>query len=142
MKKYLAAAVVAVMVFAFAAFAASLNVNDSVLAAGDGDVTTCDGMTEQDLTVVSWGAETDTFLVSWVVFDPAGLEDCTPHDEHVIFVQVHDEDGNEVPGGRSGEVRLSDLDFSDPNRVNVDFQNPVPIEDIHEIRVVIHTKSV
>ena len=35
MKKYLAAAVVAVMVFAFAAFAASLNVTSTALQAGD-----------------------------------------------------------------------------------------------------------
>jgi hypothetical protein len=43
MKKYFAAAVVAVMVFAFAAFAASLNVNAGTLAAGQDDVGDCGG---------------------------------------------------------------------------------------------------
>jgi hypothetical protein len=41
MKKYFIASVVAVMAFAFAAFAASFTVGDSVLASGTGNVTSC-----------------------------------------------------------------------------------------------------
>ena len=133
MKKYLAAAVVALMVFAFSAFAASLNVGNSILAAGEGDVTACN---DADLNVVSWGAEVDDFTVNNVSFDPAGLEGCG--DDEVIFVQAHDDDGDEV--GRSGELRVGDLSAT-ATRVTVPFQEPVNIEDVYALRVVVHTKT-
>ena len=136
MKKYLAAAVVAVMVFAFAAFAASLNVGDSVLAAGQGDVGTC---SSDDVPVHSWGAEIDSGETQWVIFDRDDFTDCLDSEDHVIFVQVHDEGGTEV--GRSGEISFDDIP-AHAERLRVDFQTPYPLtEDIYEIRVLVHTKS-
>jgi hypothetical protein len=134
MKRYLAAAVVAVLVFAAAAFAATFNLSDSVLAVGEAEVSDCG-----DAVVKSWGLETSDGTVRFVrlILD----DDCYGDDadsDYVLFAAVYREDGTLIQ--RSGEHRLG----SDPNEGDhekVDFRSPFPMaEHIETLRVFIHTK--
>jgi hypothetical protein len=123
MKKYFIASVVAVMAFAFAAFAASFTINDSVLAVGDGDVEAC------DIKVVSWGAETDTNKVGFVRLDTT---DCSSNE--VLFAQVYDGDGNRLT--RSDETRVAPAADQ-----TVHFRQAVNIADVESIGIIVHTKT-
>ena len=126
MKKYIAAAAVAVMVFAFAAFAATFELNDSVLAVGEGDVTDCG-----DIEVVSWGLETDDGTVDSVRLD---VKDCT--DDEVLFVRVLDEDDNRI--SFSGEYRIGSNTVNGTERVSFP---PVHTADIEGLEIFVHTKK-
>jgi hypothetical protein len=129
MKKYLVAAVVAVMVFAFAAFAAPLNVGDSVLAAGEGEVTDCG-----PIDVKSWGVDAEPG--GEVSFVRLAVGDCT--EDHVLFASALDVDGNQLT--RSGEYRIgSNTDGNGWEQVA--FQGSFPPEDIHGLRVTVHSKA-
>jgi len=67
MKKYLAAAAVAVMVFAFSAFAASLDVKAGSLAAGSDNVNDCGGIADLTYTTeVAVGSGGHQFWVDTV----------------------------------------------------------------------------
>ena len=83
MKKYLAAAVVAVMVFAFAAFAASLNVDDSTLASGSADVEGCDGTAEIEEWVTHLSQDGSYHVQGLTI---TGLENCDGNDAIVAFI--------------------------------------------------------
>jgi len=112
MKKYLAAAVVAVMVFAFAAFAASLDVDAGTLAAGQDDVDDCGGTAN-----VSF----DTQTVGGGAFGVNGLdiefaEDC----EGFALVQVLDTTNNAY-GFYIGAIDDGSVSFSpDPSSTLVE----------------------
>ena len=96
MKKYLAAAVVAVMVFAFSAFAASLTVNGGTIQAGS----------DMDLRCMD-----EANVLAWVYRDappPTAVEsvrigtvneDC--QDGEVLHLILVDEDGNQVVRGEA-----------------------------------------
>lgn len=135
MKRYFAAAVVAVLVFAAAAFAATFNLSDSVLAVGEAEVTDCG-----DATVKSWGLETSDGTVRFVrlILDEECYGDDDADSDYVLFAAVYDDGGTLIQ--RSAEHRLG----SGPNEGDhekVDFLSQFPMaEDIETLRVFIHTK--
>jgi hypothetical protein len=66
MKKYLVASAVAIVVFAVTAMAASLSVGSSILAVGEGDVTSC----SDDVALVTYsfdGQEPEWTGSTWIV---------------------------------------------------------------------------
>ena len=129
MRKYLVAAVVAIIVFAFAAFAAPLNVGNSVLAAGEGEVTDCG-----PIEVMSWG--TDSEPGAEVHFVRLDVGDCTA--DHVLFANALDEEGEQIT--RSDEYRIgSNTDGNGWEQVY--FRDSFPPENIFGLRVTVHTKG-
>jgi hypothetical protein len=126
MKKYIAAAAVAVMVFAFTAFAAQMTIFDSVLATGDGNVKACDAQ------VASWGLETDTGSVKSVRL----TTDCT--EDEVLFVRILDGAGNTI--ANSGEYRVGSDVFQQDGTQIVRFP-AVQAADVEGIRIFAHTKK-
>lgn len=134
MKKYLAAAAVAVMVFAFAAMAASLTVETSTLATGTGDVNGCG-----TLTVDGWGAEMSDDTTRYVRFTEDLVAACGSGAD-IAFVKVFDDVGSEV--GSSAQIDLSSFTQGDNIPLAGTGAATYPAtEDIHEIKVLIHTKN-
>jgi hypothetical protein len=137
MRKYVLAGVVAVMVFAFAAFAATFQLNDSVLAVGDGDVSSC----TDEVDVKSWGLETDTgkvHFVRLVIDDGVAGEGCYTGD-FVLFAAVYDDEGERIQ--RSSEHRLGATGPNEGDHEMVAFRSPFPdTAGIEMLRVFIHTK--
>jgi len=74
MKKYLAAAVVAVMVFAFAAFAASLELDAGTLAFGQDDVGDCGGVA--DITYSHHQEDDFAYVDAIIVTFPQAAGEC------------------------------------------------------------------
>ncbi|MFP4150064.1 MAG: hypothetical protein ACLFV0_11310 [Nitriliruptoraceae bacterium] len=136
MKKYFAAAIVAVMVFAFSAFAAELDVEAGVLQAGVYDELTC---TEDD-AIVSWGTQhTGQFeeigqAVNRVTID-FGDGDCEGLYAQVALFSHEQLDG---PSTGISNFRLADGNFEigDNNQVTIDgFQ--IDPELIDQISVLV-----
>ena len=124
MKKYVAAAVVAVMVFAFAAFAASLNVDGGVLQAGVDDDLTC---ADTANVTYSHHASEGLFWVTdvHVSFD----EDC---DGNTMYLAITDVGG--VTVDLAGTSVTIPVDHDDPD--NMFFGNPgIAIEDINDVNI-------
>jgi len=128
MKKYLAAAVVAVMVFAFAAFAASVNVNDSTLASGVAEVQGCDG----DVDVI-WQAHESAHLLDddyWWVNEVTleGFVDCDGEDVIVVLL-----DANDQPVAKGGAQGISGGAITVEDWV----LDEAPVGDVHKIAVLV-----
>ena len=139
MKKYLAAAVVAVMVFAFAAFAAELNVNAGTLQAGSDTELTCSDGVE----VLNYAVESDTLEVHFARL--SGFEDC---DGEKLIIRWNDADGDEIERQVFTLDADADLDdwtddggtlHEDVYRYN--FSPARSAEEIEELVVAIHTGS-
>ena len=106
MKKYIAAAAVAVMVFAFAAFAASLTVNAETLQAGEtesGDLSCVD-----EVSVTAWGYNDYTGKVTFARVTADG-NDCGS-EENLYMTLLNNEGERLLEGGHDGEaVVVSDF---------------------------------
>jgi hypothetical protein len=121
MKKYFIASVVAVMAFAFAAFAASFTVNSSVLASGQGDVTSCG---DADLTYTTEVTGTGDFGVKSVTIafeekcdDSYALLATFNHDlppaggsNITGFAVIDIEDGKATLNTNSSQFKVKDLE--------------------------------
>jgi hypothetical protein len=109
MKKYIAAGAVAIMVFAFSAFAASLDVDAGVLQAGQtdpGDLECVAGV-----SVVAWGYNDYTGKVTRVTLQ-ADQNDC---DGEFLYLTLLDDSGNRLQGhGHDGQSVVVQ-DFGDKN---------------------------
>lgn len=139
MKKYAAAGAAAVMVFGVTAFAASFDVDDSVLATGTGDVDTC----TDDVAIYSWEANRDGQATSvYVQLD----EDCYTGDL-LIFGDVEGSaSGDKLPGGFIAPTNIPDAAPSDfpgvANTLKLDTSGPVDIANVFNVRFTIHTGQI
>ncbi len=91
MKKYLIAGVVAVVAFAMAGFAATLNVDGGVIQSGSDDSLTC----TSDATVASYRIDDGKSL--GVRFAPGTFSGCD--DDVSVLVYVYGADGSQVAQG-------------------------------------------
>ena len=133
MRKYLVAGMVAVMVFAFAAFAASLNVTANTLQTGEtlsGELECTDGV-----HVYAWfynDLTGDADGVRLALLDSNGEPD-TGHscagDE--IYVTPRAADGGYVENNNIGRATL----IADEAEYVVNFNSPLPAADIESVRV-------
>ena len=138
MKKYLAAAVVAVMVFAFAAFAASLNVTSTNLQVGE----TAEGALEctDGAHVYAWGYHDGTGEITFVrvalVKDDDTLDTDHDCDGESLMVTPLDADGGYADSTGTG-VRGEKALVEGQAEYWVDLTSPVSAEDIHGVRIAI-----
>jgi hypothetical protein len=140
MKKYFIASVVAVMAFAFAAFAASLNVTAGNLQAGD----TQPGALEcaDEAIAYVWGYNDH---VTPTTVDNVGIalrnSDGTPHGcaGEWLSVNLLDEDGNIIYPGpgqiRVGKVAVAGEDQGRFTMPGADAAAKPKVEDIYGVRV-------
>jgi hypothetical protein len=131
MRKYLIAGAVAVMVFAFAAFAASLTVNGGTLQAGQTEDLTCTDETNVAFAN-NWNDPNSAAYQETTFLRLNNLGDCD--EEDVIRVNVLDESDVMLSGETfSG----SDIDTNGVLRVD----GPWRIEDIGRVDVFIETQG-
>jgi hypothetical protein len=107
MKKYIAAGAVAIMVFAFSAFAAQLNVDGRVLQAGVDTHLAC--FTDAELSYATGYAQNTSHTVGGVAQDPA-------EPFHVVSITVN------LSGGHAD---CMDDDLRGHLKVNDGDQNPI-----------------
>lgn len=129
MQKYIIAALAAVVVFAFSAFAASLQVNGGTLQAGEGSIGTC---TSQNVAV-SYDEPVlngTVWEVSEVTLDPAGT-DCEGLD---YSVAVRSDSGNWTTDTMPGTF--------DAGPETVDFSgDPFDAEEASHVHLVVRNAS-
>lgn len=109
MKKYFAAGAVAVMVFAFAAFAATLNVDGGVLQLGaDRDLTCTD---QADVRFTGYETDSSTSQPGFINVQVSGLDDCGGQE---LFVEVFDGDQDRIWSSRPAtqSINSSTMTFS------------------------------
>jgi hypothetical protein len=103
MKKYFAAGAVAVMVFAFAAMAASLNVSAPTLQVGETEEGALSCVDAVD--VIAWGYNDYTGKVTRATVQAVNNR-C---DAETLFLTLLDEDGNRLSaGGHNGQAFLTE----------------------------------
>jgi hypothetical protein len=128
MKKYFAAGAVAIMVFAFAAFAASLNVQASVLQAGETEA----GALEcaSDANVFAWFYNDFDGSVDGV---RVALDEGHTCDGEMIHVTPLDADGKSLDGNTRAQVITED--GTDIYVANFPAAHRPQAEDIEGVRV-------
>ena len=133
MKKYLAAAVVAVMVFAFSAFAASLNLDGGVLQAGsDLDLTCTEAATvtyDTPIAAVQGDFRVSAFTVN---FDNEAAKDCNELEAHL---KVHGDDGGSYQSIAVKEISGNEVVFY------TDKEKDPKAEAITGVSVAVHNSS-
>jgi hypothetical protein len=123
MKKYLIASVVAVMAFAFAAFAASLNVTAPVLQAGETEAGAleCAG----SATVVAWFYNDFDGSVDGVRVALNEGHTCTA--DEMLHVTPLKADGTWIDGNTRGQIMLDPSTAYAPNKWIVN-SSPGPVD--------------
>lgn len=130
MKKYLIASVVAMMAFAFAAFAASLIVNAGTLQAGeDRDLECLD-----EANVAAWGYD-DTHATALVYVDIVTVgENCT--NDEVMHLILLNSSGSQLARGNSANNPTKDYaDLDGTARYRFDFSPSVDVQDVYGVRI-------
>lgn len=130
MKKYLAAAAVALTVFAMSAFAAELIVDGGVVQAGtDADLTCSDGV-----TVTNYGVEADDGNVYFAKL--SGLDECLGEK---VIIDWYDTSDVRIEHQVSGPLDASDIDVDGLYRY--DFDTDPAAADIDRVDVYVHSGS-
>ncbi len=133
MKKYFAAAAVAVMVFAFAAFAASLDVDGGTLQAGSDDLACAEAV----FLTYDWGATEDNpdHYIQEIVADlndPAGASEDLVCEGKYVQLDVRDANG-ELIGASHEQISSGRAVFA---------VNDAPVADVEDIYVVVHSQEI
>lgn len=125
MKKYIIAAVVAVVAFAMAGFAATLTVDGGVIQVGSDDDLTC----TDDVSVASYLIETDGVPSSFGVrFADGSFDGCA--EGNTVFVKVFNADDTQI-GRATSTVGANRFRWA----------TPVPAESIERIEVILEGSS-
>lgn len=132
MKKYFIAAVVAMVAFAMAAFAASLTVNAATIQAGeDTDVDCVD-----EANVAAWGYDdTSSTALKYVTVDTIN-EDCTNNE--VMHLILLDSSGHQLARGDADDnptKPYAELVGTGNQQYKFNFSPDVDVRDVEGVRI-------